>query len=245
MYSAALTDPDVRALLAQTQPGSRIMPSKCSSDQGTDGSFVLLPVRTSTGATTACIAYGQSTVRTRNGQFVSLPLRVMFRSDGSALAAYQGRMAPPPPEASDLLQSFHLMLFPNEYLDRRIAAAANSNRSVQGQATPDQGQSAANQGQPMASDRPTRSQCESAFTTRTAEIRQRTFGENFVTSVCLAALAYIAGSLYLGLLPFALGGGVVALPACATSNYFSRRERDLIREAEQERIVCISNAIDC
>jgi hypothetical protein len=165
MYSAALTDPDVRALVAKVQPGSRIMPVQYSASLGGGGGVVSLPIRTSTGITTAYIIYGRTADITSNGLPDTVPVRIMVRSDGTFLSAQQGRAETVPPEYTAALEPLYMEHFPDEYIDRRIAVIANERQTRQPQAAP-AAPAAAEQAEPMAWRPPTREQCFAEHRTR-------------------------------------------------------------------------------
>jgi hypothetical protein len=237
MYSSALIDPDVRALVGQTRPGSRIMPVQKSSDLGGNGQFIVLPIRTSIGVTNEFILFGHAKGTTTSGQTIVLPIRLMLRSDGSAMAAYQGQVATPPPETQNTVRNLYAAFFPNEFLSQRISAAANARQSGQGQAPPAQGHAAA------SPPRATRAQCESAYRARVRELEPWASYRDSTMTIFLISWA-VAVICIMTMSPILLiAAGVLGSSAIATIDTGSQVS-DALDEALDERRRCMRLAID-
>jgi hypothetical protein len=169
----------------------------------------------------------------------------MIRSDGSALAAYQGRMAPPPPEAKDLVEIFYLSMFPIEFTAQRASAIASAHQSRQWQAAPAQNQAAANQGQPIASDRPTKAQCRSAYMARTYAILGKMLFPGIIARSCAASVSACMGLVVtgIGLVPGIAAGATILVTcgALVAATYILVNE---ILESDAELEECLAKAID-
>ncbi len=136
LYSSALTDPDVRALLAHVERGATIMPAQSSADLGSGGKIIKLPVRGPTGATTAVIMFGRAQITTQSGQNIPVPIRLLLKSDGTSMVANQGKAVPTPPDTAEAIKVLYRMTFPTEAAERQIAATANQRQSMQSQPAP-------------------------------------------------------------------------------------------------------------
>ena len=138
LYASALTDPDVRVLLAHVERDATIMPVQSSADLGSGGQIIKLPVRGPTGVTTAVIMYGRATVINQSSQHIPVTIRMLLKSDGTSMVANHGRAVPTTEDAAEAVQVLYRMTFPTEALERRLAAGANGLRSRRSRDTPNQ-----------------------------------------------------------------------------------------------------------
>jgi hypothetical protein len=128
LFSSALTDPDVEALLAHVERGATIMPVKSSADLGSDGQIIKLPIRGSSGVTTAFILYGRVNVTINNGRPSPLSIRVLLKSDSTTMLSHAGKVGPASPDAASVVRLLNSWAFPEEYrarLREEIAAGAS------------------------------------------------------------------------------------------------------------------------
>jgi hypothetical protein len=131
LYSSALTDTDVRALLAHVERGATLMPVQSSADLGGGGQVITLPIRGSSGITTAVVLYGLVNGTTKSGQPSALSIRVLLKSDSTMLISHAGIVVPASPDATSAVQLLNLWAFPEEYRTRRMAEISAAHSSSQ------------------------------------------------------------------------------------------------------------------
>ena len=122
LYSAALTDAEVKMLLANAGPGASVMPPEHTYDIGGEGQAIALPVRSSNGNVIAYVLYGNSKSSNSIAQTTSSAIKILLKDNGTATIAINRAVYSTPPEADRNVEILYGSFFTEKYLDEKLGS---------------------------------------------------------------------------------------------------------------------------
>jgi hypothetical protein len=130
LYASALGDADIRRLLGGIGPGLTVSAPVQTYDMGSQGRGAAMPVKDGGSTVVAYLLYGTASSQGANGQAMTLPIKVLLKSDGTANVLYGGQVLQPPPEAAETVELLYGAFFTEEFVESKTATVFASEVSA-------------------------------------------------------------------------------------------------------------------